>query len=119
MITVLPRATSISCTACVNTCSPTWASRADRGSSKMTMSGSEYRARAMLTRCFCPPLRLMPFSPISVLSLSGRIFKSCSSPLAATTWAYFFSSKAAPNRMLLRSVALNMAACWATYATRP
>lgn len=37
---------------------------ADRGSSRITMSASKYNARAILTLCFCPPLRLIPFSPI-------------------------------------------------------
>lgn len=37
---------------------------ADSGSSRMTMSASKYNARAIFTLCFCPPLRLIPFSPI-------------------------------------------------------
>ena len=51
--------------------SPTCASTALRGSSSNTISASEYAARARDTRAFCPPLRLIPFSPISVSSLSG------------------------------------------------
>ena len=37
---------------------------AESGSSKITMSALKYSARAMFTRCFWPPLRLIPFSPI-------------------------------------------------------
>mmetsp|Transcript_64903 Transcript_64903/g.107715 ORF Transcript_64903/g.107715 Transcript_64903/m.107715 type:complete len:110 (+) Transcript_64903:1920-2249(+) len=85
MITVRPWPTSSRSTASLNTCSPTCASRADSGSSNTTTSAQAYRARAMETRCFCPPLKLMPFSPISVRSRSGRIARSCSSPEAART----------------------------------
>ena len=37
---------------------------AESGSSKITMSALKYSARAMFTRCFWPPLRFIPFSPI-------------------------------------------------------
>lgn len=57
----------------VKMCFPTCTSTADSGSSMMYRSASAYAARAMLIRCFWPPLRFTPFSPISVLSPAGRI----------------------------------------------
>lgn len=39
--------------------------QSEHGVSALTnTSALKYSARAMLTRCFCPPERLMPFSPI-------------------------------------------------------
>ena len=49
-----------------------------------TMSAPEYAARARETRAFCPPLRLMPFSPISVSSPFGSISRSGSRQHALT-----------------------------------
>ena len=57
----------------VKMCFPTCTSTADSGSSMIYRSASAYAARAMLIRCFWPPLRFTPFSPISVLSPAGRI----------------------------------------------
>mmetsp|Transcript_6397 Transcript_6397/g.24831 ORF Transcript_6397/g.24831 Transcript_6397/m.24831 type:complete len:221 (-) Transcript_6397:1334-1996(-) len=48
------------------------ASRADVASSSRRIFGSHNSARAMATRCFCPPLRCTPFSPTSVSNLSGN-----------------------------------------------
>lgn len=42
---------------------PTCASTADKQSSSKYTSASWYNARARLTRCFCPPDKLIPFSP--------------------------------------------------------
>ena len=47
-----------------NICRPTCTSTADRGSSIRNTSRSLYSALATLTRCFWPPLMLMPRSPI-------------------------------------------------------
>mmetsp|Transcript_8718 Transcript_8718/g.16919 ORF Transcript_8718/g.16919 Transcript_8718/m.16919 type:complete len:94 (+) Transcript_8718:331-612(+) len=59
---------------------PTCASSAEKGSSSRYTSQSAYTARAMLTRCFCPPERLMPLSPISVWSPATRFLRSFASP---------------------------------------
>jgi len=49
------------------------------GSSRRIKSRSAYTALAREILAFWPPLKLMPFSPISVSSPSGRISKSRSS----------------------------------------
>ncbi len=54
----------------------TLASRADIGSSMSIISLSEYTALARLTLAFWPPLRFIPFSPISVRSAAGNISRS-------------------------------------------
>ena len=43
-------------------CFPTWESTALRGSSRRQTSASWYTERARLTRCFWPPLKLIPYS---------------------------------------------------------
>mmetsp|Transcript_29759 Transcript_29759/g.68528 ORF Transcript_29759/g.68528 Transcript_29759/m.68528 type:complete len:94 (-) Transcript_29759:1646-1927(-) len=48
------------------------ASNADVASSSMRMVGCMMTARAMATRCFCPPLSCVPLSPTSVVYLSGK-----------------------------------------------
>mmetsp|Transcript_15391 Transcript_15391/g.31232 ORF Transcript_15391/g.31232 Transcript_15391/m.31232 type:complete len:234 (-) Transcript_15391:2025-2726(-) len=71
------------------TCSKMWrpvsASTADKTSSSKYTSASLYTARASATLCFCPPLRLMPFSPISVKSPPGSWRMSASRAHAAMT----------------------------------
>lgn len=52
---------------------PTYASRALRQSSIKYMSESAYNARAIEIRCFCPPDKFTPFSPISVSSPPDNI----------------------------------------------
>ena len=47
---------------------PTFASKALKGSSKIYISLLLYKALAMLIRALCPPDKLIPFSPISVIS---------------------------------------------------
>mmetsp|Transcript_6667 Transcript_6667/g.21364 ORF Transcript_6667/g.21364 Transcript_6667/m.21364 type:complete len:109 (-) Transcript_6667:1547-1873(-) len=47
-------------------------SRADVASSSSSTRGSASRARAMATRCFCPPDSLTPRSPTSVAYPSER-----------------------------------------------
>ena len=42
-------------------CFPTWASTALSGSSKRYISALKYTALAMLTRCFWPPLKVIPY----------------------------------------------------------
>lgn len=51
------------------------------------------------------PLRLIPFSPISVNSPFGRIVKSCSNAQAWRTARNFSSSYFRPKRMFSRTVA--------------
>ena len=53
-------------------CFPTWLSTADRGSSSRYTSASLYTARAKLTRCFWPPLRLMPWRKIRLWAASEQ-----------------------------------------------
>ena len=55
---------------------------------RITISRAAYTNLATLTRCFCPPLRLMPFSPISVLSPPGRMSMSCLRAHASNTFLY-------------------------------
>mmetsp|Transcript_19450 Transcript_19450/g.48635 ORF Transcript_19450/g.48635 Transcript_19450/m.48635 type:complete len:134 (-) Transcript_19450:1983-2384(-) len=47
-------------------------SRAEVASSRIKIGGLRNAARAMATRCFCPPLSVIPFSPISVASPCGN-----------------------------------------------
>mmetsp|Transcript_35727 Transcript_35727/g.81978 ORF Transcript_35727/g.81978 Transcript_35727/m.81978 type:complete len:87 (-) Transcript_35727:1638-1898(-) len=63
-------------------------STALRGSSRRSKSAPEYTARAKDTRCFWPPERFTPFSPISVSSPLGRVCKSGSSAHALITASY-------------------------------
>mmetsp|Transcript_10700 Transcript_10700/g.41819 ORF Transcript_10700/g.41819 Transcript_10700/m.41819 type:complete len:251 (+) Transcript_10700:3012-3764(+) len=73
----------------------------------------------MDTRCFCPPERVTPRSPIMVMSRAGRISRSASSWETRRHFRYFSSSYGWPKRMLSLTVELRIQACWATYATRP
>lgn len=69
-------------------------SRAEVASSKISIRGFRANARAMQTRCFCPPLSAWPLSPASVSIPSGR--KSANSltcaMVAASLTASWFSS---------------------------
>ena len=64
---------------------PTSASSALSGSSKRSTSAPESAARARLTRCFCPPERLMPRAPISGASPAGSAARSMRSWHASMT----------------------------------
>mmetsp|Transcript_64768 Transcript_64768/g.163033 ORF Transcript_64768/g.163033 Transcript_64768/m.163033 type:complete len:89 (+) Transcript_64768:2474-2740(+) len=75
----------------INFCA-TSASTALNGSSNNKMSAFAYTARARDTRCFCPPDRFTPFSPISVASPLGRASMSGSNWHAFTTLLYRSSS---------------------------
>ena len=83
----------------------------------MQTSDRAYAARAMATRCFCPPDSVIPRSPISVASPSGSADKSTSSWHALTTAAYRASSNGWPKRMFSLTVALRIQALCAAYAT--
>ena len=63
-----------------------------------TNSASAYTARAIAVRCFCPPLNVMPFSPISVKSPKGS--RATSDPRHALSRAssYLILSKLLPNK---------------------
>mmetsp|Transcript_61307 Transcript_61307/g.179801 ORF Transcript_61307/g.179801 Transcript_61307/m.179801 type:complete len:80 (-) Transcript_61307:1717-1956(-) len=70
------------------------------------MSGSAYTARARATRCFWPPERLMPRSPIMVWSPCGSTCMSARRAQASSTASYRFSSQVwVPPVMLSRSEA--------------
>lgn len=60
-------------------------SRAENTSSRTRMSGFWYTALAREILCFCPPDRLIPFSPISVRSPFGMAFISYTSEQAVIT----------------------------------
>ena len=47
-------------------------STADKQSSSNNKLGFRNKAREILIRCFCPPLRLTPRSPNKVSNLSGN-----------------------------------------------
>ena len=58
------------------------ASSAEVASSSRRMRGSESSARAMATRCFCPPLSLTPRSPTSVAYLMRGTIRGNQSALS-------------------------------------
>mmetsp|Transcript_27402 Transcript_27402/g.88491 ORF Transcript_27402/g.88491 Transcript_27402/m.88491 type:complete len:142 (+) Transcript_27402:2187-2612(+) len=76
--TVFPRLRRVCLTTNSKRCSPTWASTAERGSSRMYMSASWYTALARATRCCWPPERVTPRSPTSVASPAGNVSRSAS-----------------------------------------
>mmetsp|Transcript_19610 Transcript_19610/g.28309 ORF Transcript_19610/g.28309 Transcript_19610/m.28309 type:complete len:97 (-) Transcript_19610:2274-2564(-) len=94
-------------------CLATWESTALRGSSIRYTSARWYTARARATRCFWPPERLIPLSPISVMSPAGRMWRSGRRAQASSTTLYHSWSYGLPNRMLSRRVALRIQATWA------
>ncbi len=61
-----------------------WLSSAAVASSKTSTGGSWYSARAIATRCRCPPDSRAPFSPITVSSFCGSA-ATTSSSLACDT----------------------------------
>ena len=74
----------------------TFASRADIGSSIRMRDLSAYTALAKLILAFYPPLRVIPFSPISVSSPAGRISRSLLSQQILIVSLYFARSKSSP-----------------------
>ena len=95
---------------------PVSLSTALKGSSNSTklamLNLARNKARATLTRAFCPPLRLMPLSPISVRSPSLRTSRSGSRQEALKDSSYatrtIGSSYSLPKRTLSRNVALRI-----------
>lgn len=95
------------------------ASTALNGSSKRYISASWYNARASWTRCFCPPLRFTPLSPMIVWSPNENISISFTSEHLVITYWYFSSSIKFPNSILSRIVPVWIHAVCETYATFP
>ena len=79
---------------------PTFASRADIGSSNKYISGSLYIVLAKEIRTFWPPDKLIPFSPISVRSFPSKVSKSSLNWHKFRTLLYLTSSKGKENNML-------------------
>mmetsp|Transcript_2935 Transcript_2935/g.8879 ORF Transcript_2935/g.8879 Transcript_2935/m.8879 type:complete len:133 (-) Transcript_2935:273-671(-) len=100
--TVLPLLRSDCFTTNSNRCSPTWASTADSGSSRMYMSASWYTALARATRCCWPPLSVTPRSPTSVASPAGSVARSACRAHASTVRWKRSSSKSEPKQMFSR-----------------
>mmetsp|Transcript_43923 Transcript_43923/g.110237 ORF Transcript_43923/g.110237 Transcript_43923/m.110237 type:complete len:243 (+) Transcript_43923:2157-2885(+) len=98
---------------------PTWASTADSGSSSRYTSACAYTALASATRCFWPPDRLMPFSPISVSSPAASALRSCVSPHADRVAWYSSGSSGRPARTLSRRILFWIHGSWLVYATVP
>mmetsp|Transcript_17840 Transcript_17840/g.55378 ORF Transcript_17840/g.55378 Transcript_17840/m.55378 type:complete len:500 (+) Transcript_17840:535-2034(+) len=97
----------------------TCGSTADSGSSITTMSRLLYTARARATRCFCPPDRLMPRSPMAVKSDAESCLRSSISCDAMTVSMYHSSSKVWPKVMFSRTVAFWIHASCGTKAMGP
>mmetsp|Transcript_43922 Transcript_43922/g.110223 ORF Transcript_43922/g.110223 Transcript_43922/m.110223 type:complete len:331 (+) Transcript_43922:1971-2963(+) len=100
-------------------CAPTCASTADSGSSSRYTSACAYTALASATRCFWPPDRLMPFSPISVSSPAASALRSCVSPHADRVAWYSSGSSGRPARTLSRRILFWIHGSWLVYATVP
>mmetsp|Transcript_7462 Transcript_7462/g.16364 ORF Transcript_7462/g.16364 Transcript_7462/m.16364 type:complete len:99 (+) Transcript_7462:2383-2679(+) len=73
MVTVVRRCCCISWSMAACTTRSLAVSSADVASSRSSTEGSRTMARAMATRCFCPPDSLPPRSPTSVSYPSGRL----------------------------------------------
>mmetsp|Transcript_4188 Transcript_4188/g.15367 ORF Transcript_4188/g.15367 Transcript_4188/m.15367 type:complete len:177 (+) Transcript_4188:2412-2942(+) len=76
----------------------TCASKALSGSSITTSSAFAYTALAIAVLCFCPPLNVMPFSPISVSSPRGNKETSLPRHAASSALSYRILSKLLPNK---------------------
>ena len=75
-------------------------SKADVASSRIRIGGFFRKQRAIETRCFCPPERSIPRSPISVSSPLGRAFTNSSKQAFFNASQMVFSSAFSfPKRM--------------------
>ncbi len=83
------------------------------------MSEFLYNARASWIRCFWPPLKLIPRSPISVWSPKVHNSKSFFKAQAWITVSYHTRFIGAPNRILSSTLPLWIHADCATYAVVP
>ena len=79
--------------------SATSGSTALNGSSRRTTSAFEYQALARLILAFCPPLVLIPLSPISVSRPLLKILRSWSSQQTSITLFILSSSYSRPNKI--------------------
>jgi hypothetical protein len=98
---------------------PVWASTALKMSSRRYISQSWYTALASWIRCFWPPLRLIPHSPISVWSTNSIISKSFSRQQACMTSEYLSGCIDFPNKMFSWMVPFRIQAVWATNVVLP
>ena len=85
---------------CLNIFFFTFESSAEIGSSIKQISELPQTARARLTLAFYPPDRLIPFSPISVISPAGRISKSLINQHAFSVSKYLLLLYCKPNKIL-------------------
>mmetsp|Transcript_78503 Transcript_78503/g.188259 ORF Transcript_78503/g.188259 Transcript_78503/m.188259 type:complete len:226 (-) Transcript_78503:1456-2133(-) len=90
-----------------------WASSAEKTSSKSIRGHRWYTARASATRCFWPPLKVTPLSPISVKSWAGSCLRSGPSPQASSTCRYHSMSISSPKSTLSRRDSLRIQGCCA------
>ena len=81
------------------------------------IGGNQHIARQTCTNIFEEEKRT--FSPISVASPAGRISRSLVKAHESMMVLYWSGSNSRPNRILSRSVAFCIHACWATYAVEP
>ena len=81
------------------------------------IGGNQHIARQTCTIIFEEEKRT--FSPISVASPAGRISRSLVKAHESMMVLYWSGSNSRPNRILSRSVAFCIHACWATYAVEP
>ncbi len=92
-------------------------SRAEVASSRTTMGAFFRKARASATRCFCPPDRPAPPSPMSMSSpcSSWLVNSSTSARCAASSTSVLFDS-GAPTRIFSRMEPRKSAGYWETSA---
>mmetsp|Transcript_34949 Transcript_34949/g.96609 ORF Transcript_34949/g.96609 Transcript_34949/m.96609 type:complete len:276 (-) Transcript_34949:1383-2210(-) len=94
-------------------------STAAKGSSSTKSAGAVvYNARAMATRCCCPPDNVTPRSPISVSSPSGMFARSFSKHAPQVAAERRVTSLLRPKRMLSAMVPAMIRGFCGTYAIR-
>eukprot|EP00964_Phaeocystis_antarctica_P078470 scaffold48809_cov75-Phaeocystis_antarctica.AAC.2 len=84
-------------------CRPVGPSSAEKTSSRSSRRGKPYAARASATRCFCPPDRVTPRSPMIVWSACGNAARSCRRLHASRTVKKRAASQGRPKTTLSRS----------------
>ena len=94
------------------------ASTADSASSSIRIGASRNNARAIATRCRCPPDRRMPRSPITVPYPSGRAeMNPCALAALAASSSSFGVASGLPNFKLSDTVPWNRYVSWLTTAS--
>ena len=91
--------------------------RAVKSSSSSTR-GFNASARASISRCFCPPERLVPRSETTVSSPSGNAAIKSSSSAVAIAFPISCSAALVLNAIFSRSVKLKIELSWNTKPTR-